>query len=316
MKRYSSTTKANSRRIWRNKHFLGFVAVCASVLVMLFFAPVVFRSAASVAMLPAVSVHNWLVESTGALPSYLRSRSELVQHERELRRELADHAAAALTAAGLAHENEALRALIGATSSQRIAAGVIGRPTALPYDVLLIDRGTEDGIQENAPVYAGGDHAIGFVAHVFSGSAVVALVTTPGLTSTVYIYGPNIYTTATGLGSGSLRVSVPQGIELSEGDPVVVPSLNGGVYGTISVVDSEPRRPEQYGYVSMEEPLASISHVSVGTSPLPSISFEEAKEIIETVRVDMLTVPVPHGVLVDVNTGTSTATSSEEASEF
>ena len=281
---------------------------------MLLFTPAVIRSVASVAIIPAVSVHHWLVESTAAFPTYFRSRSELLAEERDLRRALADHAAAALTADRLLRENGTLRSLLGASSTERIAAGVIGRPTALPYDVLLIDRGTEDGIRDNAPVFAGGDQAIGFVAHAFARSSVVTLATTPGLSMTVYIYGPNIYTTAEGLGSGSLRVAVPQGIALNEGDLVVVPSLYGGVYGAISVVDSEPSRPEQYGYVSIDEPLASIAYVSVGTEPLASITFEEAKEIVDLVRADMLTIPVPQGVLVDTEQGTTTATSTATSS--
>ena len=314
MKRYSLTTKANSRRIFRNKHVLGFIVFCIAVLIVLFVAPAVIRTVASVAIVPFVSTHHWLVESSAAFPTYIRSRSELLEEERVLRRALADHAAAALTAERLERENTTLRSLLGATSTDRIAAGVIGRPTALPYDVLLIDRGTEDGIRDHTPVFAGGDQAIGFVSHAFAHSSIVTLVTTPDLTSTVYIYGPNIYTTAVGRGSGSLQVAVPQGIPLSEGDIVVMPSLYGGVYGAISVVDSEPSRPEQYGYVSIDAPLASIAYVSVGTEPITSITFEEAKEIVDLVRDDMLTVPVPQGILVDTEFSTTTATTTATSS--
>lgn len=314
MKKFSSTTKANSRRIFRNTYLFRTLGIFGVLLLALFLAPRIVALAASFVMAPVVRFEMWITESSGFIPSYLRDRNDLLDTQADLRRQLAEHAAADLTATRLIEENESLRSLLNATSTENIAAGVIGRPTALPYDVLLIDRGSRDGIVQNAPVYIGDDHVIGFVGAVYEQSSVVVLATTPGLTSTVYVYGPNIYTNAVGMGSGSLRISVPQGIVITEGNPVVMPSLDAGIYGTISYVDSVPSRPEQYGYVSIEEPLASIRYVRVGNRAVESIPFETAKSIVDTVRAEMLMVEVPNGVLVDATTdlGTSTPTSTPE----
>ena len=200
----------------------------------------------------------------------------------------------------LRSENEELRSLLSDSGDPRVAAGVIGRPTNLPYDVLVIDRGTDDGIVKDAPVYIDSDRIIGFVAETHSKSSIVALVTTPGWRSTVYIYGPNIYTTAVGIGGGITRVHVPQGIMLEVGNNVVIPALSAGTYGTITAVDSVPSRPEQYGYVAMNTPIGELRVVSVGTRPLSVIDFEAAREIINQARRELLEVPVPEGVLIDV----------------
>jgi hypothetical protein len=277
--------------------------------------PRTMGAVASIVVAPVTGLEDWFSESSAALPVYIRSRNELLAREHELARELAEHASAELSLVRIREENESLRTLLSATTSPRIAAGVIGRPSMLPYDVLLIDRGSDAGVREDAPVFAEGDQVIGFVARVFDDTAVVVLATTPGYQSTAYIYGPNIYTTAVGQGGGSLRVAVPQGINLSEGDLVVIPSLSRGVYGSISVVDTEPSRPEQYGYVSMDIPLASLEYVAVGTVPLRALSFEDAKAIVESTRIDLTTVPVPQGVLVDVEHGTTTATSTATTTE-
>lgn len=311
MKKFSSTTRANSRRIFHNRHFTRSAVLAVVLLVVLLLAPRILAVAASFVMAPVVRFEMWLTESSGTIPSYFRDRNALLAEQASLRRQLAEHAAADLTATRLTQENESLRALLSASSTDHIAAGVIGRPTALPYDVLLIDRGARDGVEERAPVYIGNDRVIGFVAHAYANSSIVVLATTPGFESTVYVYGPNIYTTAVGMGSGSLRISVPQGIALTEGDAVVIPSLHAGIYGTISVIDSVPSRPEQYGYVSIAEPLASIRYVRVGSEPIATITFDEAKAFVEQVRTDLLSLEVPNGVLVDVTTdlATSTATS-------
>lgn len=315
MKRYSSTTKGSSRRIFRNKRLIGAVLTGALVLALVAVAPKLFGYIGSFVLYPVVEVEQWLAESGGAIPTYFRDRSELLAVERDLRQQLAEHAGAHLTAAALEEENAAFRNILGATVAPRIAAAVVGRPPALPYDVFLIDRGSADGVVADAPVYAAENRAIGFIASVYEHSALVVLITSPGYESTVYIYGPNIYTTAEGQGGGSLRVSVPQGIELSEGNLVTIPSLDTGVYGTLSVIDSEPSRPEQYGYVSVDEPLAGIRYVSVGSAPIAAMTFEEAKAAVESVRADLLTVPVPQGILIDTEDATSTATSTGETVE-
>ena len=179
-------------------------------------------------------------------------------------------------------ENTTLLNQLSSTDDGRIVAGVIGRPSALPYDVIVIDQGKQDGIIKDAPVYADQYRAIGFISEVYENSSVVVLLTTPGFTSTVFVYGPNIYTTALGMGGGVIRIHVPQGININNGDLVVVPALSSGVYGSITAVDSVPSRPEQYGYVTSDTPINSLRYVSVGKTSLNPISFEEARAVIDS----------------------------------
>lgn len=209
-------------------------------------------------------------------------------------------------------ENDTLLNQLNGEGEERVVAGVIGRPSALPYDVIVIDQGQKDGIVKDAPVYADQYRAIGFVGAVYENSSVVVLLTTPGFTSTVFVYGPNIYTTAEGVGGGVIRIHVPQGININNGDLVVVPSLSSGVYGSITAVDSAPSRPEQYGYVTSDTPINSLRYVSVGKTPLNPISFEEARGVIDSARLELLQVSVPEGILVEVERASSTATSTEE----
>lgn len=213
----------------------------------------------------------------------------------------------------LTMENTELRSLLGDDEEKRIAAGVIGRPTNLPYDVLVIDKGSADGIMKDAPVFVGLHQAIGTVIAVYERSSIVALITTPGWRSTVYIYGPNIYTTALGQGGGVARVHVPQGIELTEGDVVIVPSLSGGIYGAVRAVDSLPSRPEQYGYVSIDVPINSLHFVSVGERPLSVIDFEQARGVVNEAEKELLLIDLPEGVLIEVESQFASSTASSTA---
>jgi len=212
-------------------------------------------------------------------------------------------------------ENVSLREILGQRDEPRIAAGVIGRPTALPYDVLMIDKGSDDGIKIDTPVYTGNDTVIGFVAATYQNSSLIALLSTPGFTSTAYIFGPNIYTTAVGIGGGVTRIHVPQGISLNIGDLVVLPSMSPGIYGTVSAVDSVPERAEQYGYLTTEIPISSLKVVAIGTRPLSVMEFEKARTVVEEAKRDFLTINVPDEFLVEAQSASSTATSTEEGVE-
>ena len=313
MRKYSWTKTVNSRRIWKNKRLIQSLLLGVVILSLLWLTPRFLSLGASLLMTPIVAAENWLSRSTSALPSFWRDRTDLIAERHRLEQSVLELQSTGEAERLLAKENEELRRLLGGQSTERIAAGILGRPTELPYDVLVLDRGRQDGVLEKAAVYVGENQAIGFVEAVYENTSVVALVSSPGFESTVYIYGPNIYTTAVGLGGGTLRVNVPQGILLTVGDLVILPSFRGGLYGAISVVESAPTRPEQYGYVSMEVPLQSLHFVTIENKSLAPLSFDEAKEIVENVRLDFLSIPVPEGILVDVpvDEATSTATSTE-----
>lgn len=311
MKKFSSTTRENSRRTLRKDRIRTILFVGIALVLVFFIAPRILSGIGALIFTPIAHFETWFYESGSAVPLYFQERSALIEENTRLKKDLAHADTKVSSRDRLLEENMELRSLLGSGTSTRIAAGVIGRPTAMPFDVLILDKGHRDGIQADAPVYVGTDHVVGFVSEVHPHSSVVVLASTPGLKSTAYIFGPNIYTTAEGLGGGVLKVSVPQGILISVGDLVVIPSFDTGVYGRLSLVESVPTEPEQRGYVTQIVPLQSIRFVSVGTSPLSPLSFEEATEVVSNVREDLLTIPVPEGVLIDVvdDTGTTAATS-------
>lgn len=311
MKKFSSITRVNSHRISQNKKLLRIVITALVCIVLLFLVPKILNELVSIVVAPINMSKAWVAQSGDSLPQYFRNRSELIDEISELRSQIAVAGGDRSTVKTLANENATLRSLLGDSGEERILAGIIGRPNALPYDSLMLDRGTNDGISVGAAVYIGDNTVIGIIKNATAHSALVELITTSGFETTVYIIGPDIYTNAVGMGGGQIRVGVPQGIALQEGDLVVLPSVTSGIYGEVSLVQSEASRPEQYGYVSPKTPIASIRLVSVGKTPLQSMSFEQAQEILSEIKSTVFTVPVPSHILVDTNVST-TSTSSDE----
>lgn len=308
MKKFSLTTKANSRHTSRAKGITIALAIFLVCVLLYFVIPKVVATVSSIVFIPIHTVESWILYSSDALPQYFRDRDALIGELNTYKYAESAQSGDKLTADILSKENVLLRGLLSDDGSSRILAGVIGRPRAVPYDVLIIDRGSAEDIQVGAPVFIGENAGIGVIQKVFEHSAVVVLVTTPGFVSSVYIVGPNIYTNAEGIGGGQLRIGVPQGIPLAVGNPVILPGVDSGVYGEIHHVVSVPAEPEQQAFVSPQIPLSGLRFVSVGTSPIPQLSFTEAESLVKNLTQTVFVVPIPEGVLV--TTATSTATSS------
>lgn len=301
----------NSHHISRSKKLRRIAFIGVIFIVLIFAVPKFVASIASAVFTPIYKVNTWLAQSSDSFPMYFRDRSLLIEEITTLKTSQLSQGADQLILRLLTEENRLLRQLSGDKDEKRILAGVIGRPNMMPYDVLVLDKGSYDGIVEGAPVFVAGNVVVGIVRRALFDSSIVELVTTPGFKVSVYILGPDIFTNAVGIGGGQLQIGVPQGIKLTKGDLVILPGVHSGVYGEISVIESTPTQPEQYGYVSPAIPLTGFNLVSVGVTPLEPVSFDEAKQIVLDVKNNVFEVPVPDHVLITTHSTTTTATSSD-----
>ena len=314
MKNYSLITKTNSPRNIRSKRFKTLLGITLVLVFLIVTTPFVAKTAAKVVLFPIIKVEEWFVGSTHALPMYFKSKDALNQQLDELTKQLALKQDVSQESKVLLAENAMLRELQSGEEREGIVAAVTLRPPHLPYDSILIDRGSADGVVEGAPVYAEGNIAIGVTSVVYEHSSLVILVSSAGFESTVYVFGPNIYTTGYGQGDGVIKIGVPQGILLAIGDAVVLPALQTGIFGFIEAVDSTPSDPEQFAYIMQPVPIQSLRYVRVGDGALTTTSFDEARAAIDEIKIQNLTVPLPDGVLVDIETSTTTVATSTASS--
>lgn len=321
MKNFSVKTKGssylNSNNERPGRRYLLWVVGAIFVLV---FAKDVVSSTMSSFTTMLFSVRHYILTSSGTIPVFIRSRIELQNHIQELEQQIATQKGIEATLKYVTKENEELRGLLGGTTTPRIVAGVIARPPYTPYDTIVLDRGSEEGIVLNAPVYQVGGNALGYVHSVFAHSAFVTLFSSPGVEATVYVFGPDIFTTAHGEGGGVVRLSVPQGIVIEKGAPVVLPSLDSGVLGLVSEIQSISTEPEQHAYVTFNTPLQSIRLVSVGKYPVEQISYKRATENIENVEDSLFSIEIPEELrsytTVDTSLSSTTGTTTTATSSI
>lgn len=309
MKIFSLITRTTSRRRSRLRDRLLLILILGVLgVLLLFISGNVLGSAASYIVKPVRVVRSWFVESTSSFPSYIRSKSALIAERDKAEEELEGSKSQQAIIGALRRENEELRGLLNVSESERIIAGVISRPNETPYDTLLIDRGFADGVIERSVVYSK-DIAIGLIAKTFPRSSLVELFTTSGMRSTVYVFGPDTFAQALGMGGGILRIGIPQGLPLNRNDPVVMPSISPGIIGLVRYVESDESSPEQFGFVANDVSIASLRLVSVDPLPIPEISYERALKFIEsassTLFIDNIPESIPIGEVATSSDGST-----------
>lgn len=311
MKIYSSRAKANSPHTSRRKRLVHVVVWVLVALFVLWLFGKAIGSATSLVTTPLFVTKSWLSESSATIPSYFRSRGELMDDIDTLRKEISRRSGMQSTVDRLLSENEKFRTLLNIADVDRVAAGVVGRPPSVPYDQLVIDRGRDAGIRENAYVYFTEDYVVGYVSRVYPSSSLVKLFSAPGTVLTVYVIGPDIYTHAYGKGGGVLEITVPQGIALEPGNTVVLPTVVPGILGRVQEVESVATEPEQRGYVLSDLSLQEVRFVAVSERTITETSFAEAQTNVSDTVESLLQIDVPDDVIVDV--ASTTATSSVPA---
>ena len=277
--------------------------------------PRIFSFVGSLIMTPVHTINQWYETSEHMVPVWLRDREELQNQIADLENDVIVSQGEAVTLARLQDENNRLRALLKADVRERTVAKVIARPADMPYDLLQIDRGSDAGIKENTLVYVGADQLVGRVSQVRPTYSFVQLFSSPGVEMTGFVSGPDVVATIEGVGGGVARIRVPQGIPLTVGDVVYVPSIQPGVFGQIDYVENRPSQPEQFGYITAQQSLQSLHEVAVAATELPQATVESIEAGKEQIIAERLLVEEAHTISFEELLATSTPTSTESVTE-
>ncbi len=192
----------------------------------------VFYPVTSIIWKVETSVVDWLSITANTI----RSKNSLVRENQALMEQIRGEKTALLILDTLKQENDNLKNILGRITEKVIILGmVLARPPVSPYDTLIIDRGSRDGIEVGALVYTAGDVLIGEIAEIYPHQSKVSLFSTPGKKINISFTGREIHTEARGMGGGNFVASVPVSVGIKEGDIVVLPDIK---LHTLGVVES------------------------------------------------------------------------------
>lgn len=168
-------------------------------------------------------------------------------------------------------ENERLKELVAFAQERAMAtlgARVIGRPVSAWEGVIVIDRGSEDGVEPGMPVIAA-QGLVGQVATVSRRSATVRLVTDQQSGVAAMVQSSRVLGVVRGSVSGALSLDFVDRAQMPQVGDVVITSGLGGVYpkgiviGDVTAVDD--RRGELYPRITVTSrvPIARVEEVLV-----------------------------------------------------
>ena len=264
------------------KKIIALIIVFISVFCCVFFAargkfnPTATNGVAMMIMSPFQRAFSWVGSQLSFVRDTVNEMSHLHEQNKLLREEVEILRAQNLTASEYASENQRLRNLLGykqaAIQFDLVAASVIGRESASWSSVILINRGTLDGVANNMAVVT----EMGLVGHVVEAgvsSSKVQLLIDPRSSVGTLIQRPE--SRVAGIVEGDIKnpnhprmVNIPKDSDVKV-DDMVVTSGFGGVYpkglvvGKIIEIRNEEGGLLEYGVIDTSVDFQKLEDVAV-----------------------------------------------------
>ena len=171
--------------------------------------------------------------------SYLESKNQLQNENTALKAETQNLRNKLLILDSLQIENDSMKNLLARNLSNKGILGIVlSAPPFSPYDVLILDVGSDTGVKLGDLVISGDSVAIGDITDVFASYSKVTLFSSASREVPVLIGQNKIEALARGVGGGSFEVILPREVKVKEGDSVTLPNISPLVYGTVHSVQT------------------------------------------------------------------------------
>ena len=276
------SNKVRREKKSNGKKIVALIFVFISVFCSVFFAArgkfstTTTNGVAMAVMSPFQRAFSWAGSQLAFVKNSVAEISHLHEQNKQLREEVEILRAQNLTANEYASENQRLRNLLGykqaAVQFDLVAASVIGRESASWSSVIIINRGTLDGVANNMAVVT----EMGLVGHVMEAgvnSAKVQLLLDPRSSVGTLIQRPE--SRVAGIVEGDIKnpnfprmVNIPKDSDVQV-DDMVVTSGFGGVYpkgivvGKVIEIHNEEGGLLKYGVIDTSVDFQKLEDVAV-----------------------------------------------------
>jgi len=225
------------------------ITFCVVLLIILFyFRNGVFSGVSKVSEIvfhPILVLGEGVESRIGSIGSYFVSKNSLYNQNQKLQAEVDFNNARNSNYDSVIADDASIKETLGRKDpkTNMTLAGILAKPNQSPYDTLLIDAGTAQGIKVGNTVFALGDVPIGRISDIYQDSAKVILFSNPGETTQALITGNNAIMQIIGRGGGNFEIIMPKDFVLQEGAQVVLPGIHPYVLAIVQKIISDPRNP-------------------------------------------------------------------------
>ena len=220
----SPLDRTNKPTYKKNRLIVGGIVFVLLLIMVMFFSSRAIKNTRSRGEL--VTVPLWRLDTRVSLIGkdlyyYFTSRNTLESYVTDLKNQVQNLESANAELQVLKDENTKLKnQMLRSETQQRILSTILVKPNRTPYDTIIVDAGSAEGVVAGSKVYANGNTLIGTVADVSTHTAHITLFSTPGQQTEGVVIGSDITVTLTGRGGGAFELDVPREVVLPEGNVV------------------------------------------------------------------------------------------------
>ena len=149
------------------------------------------------------------------------------------------------------------------TDTGNVSANLLSKPPFTPFDVVVVDAGTNQGVEKGNAVMIGRIY-LGVVSEVFDTFSRVTLLSAPGNSHEAYVGDEALPVILNGKGGGNFETSLPQGSNVKEGD-LVITYYNETPYqiGRVSKIIDTEDNTRMTILLGIPFNLYSLNHVEI-----------------------------------------------------
>jgi cell shape-determining protein MreC len=171
--------------------------------------------------------------------SYFRSKRSLEEENRILKEKLALSEELVSRARTFGEQNEFYQSLLGTNTAYKIGA-VLVRPPQSPYDVLIVDKGGNDGVSVGSQVYSPEYILIGSVFEVEKDLSRIRLFSSPGEKVNAVLERHQVPVVLEGNGGGNFKIVLNRDTAVEVGDRIITAGAAAELIAVVGDINMSP----------------------------------------------------------------------------
>mgnify|MGYP001570881941 FL=1 len=236
---YPQKSRRPKRKIFMVTLAVAVLVVAGALSVPIFAGGLVSKIAMTVSR-PFSSSFLALKNNLSFTANLIRSRGALVRENRELRADIEADQVKLLRLDAIFREHQDLLSAYGRSlfTKQATLGNIIAKPPQSPYDVLVVDIGSEQGIVSGNRVYGIGGIPIGRVDEVANTTSKIVMFSNVGEKNQVIAERTGLTLSIEGIGGGNLETQVAQDMDIMVGDLIILPQFGAAVVASVAAIDT------------------------------------------------------------------------------
>lgn len=185
---------------------------------------------------------NTISRGTANTFGWISTKDTLLKENSALREKIVSQEAELVSLRGVEERERELLELLGrpGVSESSILGTVLARPPETAYDILVVDAGSESGVQVGAEVVMPEGALLGIVEEVEEQVSKVRLHTSSGKRTSAILERHNIPVILSGQGGGNFRITLPRDVEVVVGDRILSAEVGAELLGVVGRVNMSP----------------------------------------------------------------------------